>query len=88
MLLNEQDWLQVHAALQALHWLQYRPALDDIEHVATSHWYALVRDFAAVTAQRLRADQSPLEKTLSIIIHTAPAIVVPINLPSWQNPSR
>ncbi|MDT7526718.1 HEAT repeat domain-containing protein [Pseudidiomarina sp. GXY010] len=62
MLLNEQDWLQVHAALQALHWLQHRPALDDIEYVATSHWYALVRDFAAVTAQRLRADQPPLEK--------------------------
>lgn len=62
MLLNEQDWLQVHAALQALHWLQHKPALEDIEHVATSHWYALVRDFAAVTAQRLRADQAPLDK--------------------------
>ncbi|CUA85890.1 HEAT repeat domain-containing protein [Pseudidiomarina woesei] len=62
MLQNDQDWLQVHAALQALHWLQHKPAIDDIEHVATSHWYTLVRDFAAVTAQRLRADQPPLEK--------------------------
>lgn len=62
MLRNDTDWLQVHAAVQALHWLQHKPALDDIKHVADSHWYPLVRNFAAVTAQRLSQGQPPLDK--------------------------
>ena len=62
MLRNDQDWLQVHAAIQALHWLQHKPALDDLNHVATSHWYPIVRKFAATTAKRLAADKPPLQK--------------------------
>lgn len=62
MLRNSQDWLQVHAAIQALHWLQHKPALDDLNHVAASHWYPLVRKFAAISAKRLAADKPPLQK--------------------------